>query len=60
MDVVTVAPRLTAVVAQTTTWEQFPEVWRQLLDEVYALARTREELAPGGRSTAMGTSIRAS
>ena len=40
------APRLTAVVAQTTTWAEFPEVWRQSLDEVYALVRTREELAP--------------
>ncbi len=42
----TVAPRLTAVVAQTTTWERFPALWRQLLDEVYAFVRPREELSP--------------
>jgi effector-binding domain-containing protein len=46
VDVVTVAPRLTAVVAQTTTWEQFPALWRQLLDEVYGFVRSREELSP--------------
>ena len=46
MEAVTVAPRLTAVVAQTTTWADFPEVWRRSLDEVYALVRAREELAP--------------
>ena len=45
MDVVTVAPCLTAVVAQTTTWEQFPGLWGQLLDEVYDFVRDREELA---------------
>ena len=26
----------TAVVAQATTWAEFPRLWRQLLDEVYA------------------------
>jgi effector-binding domain-containing protein len=31
-----VSRRLTAVVAQTTTWAQFPRVWKPLLDEVYA------------------------
>ena len=46
METVTVAPRLTAVVAQTTTWQQFPAVWKQILDEVYAFVRPREELAP--------------
>ena len=46
METTTVAPRLTAVVAQTTTWQQFPAVWKQILDEVYAFVRPREELAP--------------
>ena len=53
VDATTVAPRLTAVVAQTTTWEQFPGLWGQLLDEVYGFVRNREELAstagPGPR-----------
>jgi effector-binding domain-containing protein len=46
VETVTVAPRLTAVVAQTTTWQQLPAVWKQILDEVYAFVRPREELAP--------------
>jgi effector-binding domain-containing protein len=29
----------TAVVAQTTTWQEFPGVWGALLDEVYAFVR---------------------
>jgi effector-binding domain-containing protein len=40
-------PRPTAVVAQTTTWQEFPSVWGQLLDEVYRFARSRTELATG-------------
>ena len=44
---VTVAPRPTAVVAQTTTWARFPEVWGRLLDEVYGFVRGREDLATG-------------
>jgi effector-binding domain-containing protein len=40
VTVATVTPRLTAVVAQTTTWEEFPGLWRQLLDEVYAVVRS--------------------
>jgi effector-binding domain-containing protein len=46
VDVVAVAPRMTAVVEQTTTWEQFPGLWRGLLDEVYDVVRDREDLAP--------------
>lgn len=45
VSVVTVPPRATAVVAQTTTWEQFPQLWARLLDEVYAVVRSRPELA---------------
>ncbi len=29
----------TAVVAQATTWDEFPQLWRVLLDEVYAFVR---------------------
>jgi effector-binding domain-containing protein len=39
-----VSPRPTAVVAQTTTWQEFPRLWRQLLDEVYAFVRTSTEI----------------
>ena len=44
---VQVAPRPTAVVAQTTTWEEFPNVWGALLGEVYKFVRPRPELATG-------------
>jgi effector-binding domain-containing protein len=30
----------TAVVPATTTWAEFPELWPQLLDEVYAVVRS--------------------
>ena len=39
VSVVTVVPRPTAVIAETTSWEEFPRLWPQLLDEVYALVR---------------------
>jgi|HubBroStandDraft_3_1064219.scaffolds.fasta_scaffold281577_2 effector-binding domain-containing protein len=45
---VTVDPRPTAVIGQTTTWEEFPRVWRALLDEVYGFVRGRGDLATGG------------
>jgi hypothetical protein len=35
------------VVAQVTTWERFPGLWPELLDEVYAVVRPRPELATG-------------
>ena len=44
---VEVAPRPTAVVAQTTTWPQFPVLWGRLLDEVYGFVRQHPDLAPG-------------
>jgi effector-binding domain-containing protein len=44
---VTVEPRPTAVVARTTTWDEFPRLWRQLLDEVYRFVRAHEELGTG-------------
>ena len=44
---VRVDPRPTAVVAQTTTWAEFPSLWGRLLDEVYGFVRGRTELATG-------------
>jgi effector-binding domain-containing protein len=47
VETATVAPRLTAVVRQATTWEEFPRLWARLLDEVYRYVRPRPELATG-------------
>jgi effector-binding domain-containing protein len=47
VETATVAPRPTAVVRQSTTWEEFPRLWAQLLDEVYRYVRPRPELATG-------------
>jgi effector-binding domain-containing protein len=44
---VTVDARLTAVVARTTTWKEFPNVWGPLLDQVYRFVRRRTDLATG-------------
>jgi effector-binding domain-containing protein len=44
---VTVEARPTAVVAQTTTWPEFPKLWGKLLGEVYEFVRHRPELATG-------------
>jgi effector-binding domain-containing protein len=52
VETATVEPRLTAVVAEETTWERFPQLWPQLLDAVYAVVRPRPELGgpePGER-----------
>ena len=35
-----VAASPTAVVAATTTWQEFPSLWGALLDEVYAFVRS--------------------
>jgi effector-binding domain-containing protein len=35
----TVVASPTAVVAQRTTWEEFPKLWGTLLDQVYAFVR---------------------
>jgi effector-binding domain-containing protein len=43
----TVEARPTAVVAQTTTWEEFPGLWGQLLGQVYDFVRPRPDLATG-------------
>ena len=42
-----VEARPTAVVAQTTTWTEFPKLWGLLLDQVYEFVRPRRELATG-------------
>ncbi len=44
---VKVAPQPTAVVAETTTWAEFPSLWGRLLDEVYGFVRDRSDLATG-------------
>jgi len=44
---VTVEARPTAVVAQTTTWTDFPKLWGKLVGEVYEFVRPRPELATG-------------
>jgi effector-binding domain-containing protein len=46
VHVLDVAPQPTAVVAARTTWEEYPALWPQLLDEVYEVVRPRPELAP--------------
>ena len=46
----TTAASPTAVVAQATTWDEFPRLWRLLLDEVYAFVR-------GGGTTQTGHNI---
>ena len=43
----TVEARPTAVVAETTTWTDFPRLWGQLLGQVYEFVRPRPELATG-------------
>jgi effector-binding domain-containing protein len=39
--------RPTAVIVQTTTWMELPNVWGSLLDQVYRFVRGRAELATG-------------
>jgi effector-binding domain-containing protein len=39
--------RPTAVIAQTTTWKEWPNLWGQLLDEVYRFVRGHPDLATG-------------
>jgi hypothetical protein len=38
-----VAPRPTAVIADTVAWEDFPSLWRPMLDEVYVFVRACPE-----------------
>jgi effector-binding domain-containing protein len=39
VTVTDVVARPTAVVAATTTWQEFPTLWKELLDEVWACLR---------------------
>ncbi len=39
VTVMDVATRPTAVVAATTTWQEFPTLWKELLDEVWTCLR---------------------
>jgi len=39
IDIVVATARHTAVVARTTSWEEFPSLWVELLDEVYRFVR---------------------
>jgi effector-binding domain-containing protein len=43
----TVEARPTAVVAQTTTWTEFPKLWGPLLGQVYEFVSPHPELATG-------------
>jgi effector-binding domain-containing protein len=44
----TIQARPTAVIAETTSWSAFPEVWPRLLDEVWPAVRPRrDEIGPG-------------
>ncbi len=41
-----VAAQVTAVIRQSTTWEEFPRLWASLLSEVWATARASAEIEP--------------
>ena len=47
---VTVEARPTAVIAQATSWEDFPSLWGQVLDDVYRFVRRRGDPATGDAS----------
>ena len=42
-----VEARPTAVIAATTSWKEFPPLWRALLAEVWDTVRGDEEISPG-------------
>ena len=46
-SLIRVGPLVTAVIAQTTTWAEFPKLWPRLLSQVYGFVRTRPDLATG-------------
>jgi hypothetical protein len=51
VDVVTIDPLPTVVIAQTTSWEQFPYMWPKLLDEVYVFVRACRDFAAADNTT---------
>jgi effector-binding domain-containing protein len=50
-------PRPTIVIPEVTTWPEYPGLWRQLLDEIYAFVRSDAgfgpERPPGGWQNVM-------
>jgi hypothetical protein len=52
VTVQTAEPTPTAVVAATTTWAEFPNVWRPMLDKVWGFLRggAPEGLCQGGHN----------
>jgi effector-binding domain-containing protein len=49
---VEVEPRRTAAIAATTAWDDFPNLWGPLLDEVYVFVRQCPEFAAATEGTA--------
>lgn len=43
----TVEARPTAIIAEETTWDAYPQLWRALLTEVWQAVRGDEEVNPG-------------
>lgn len=50
VTIVTVAPRPTAVVAASTTWAEFPGLWKGLLDQVWAFLGEHPGLRTDGHN----------
>src|SRR5947207_6359365 len=42
VELTTTAESPTAVVAATTTWERFPTLWKEMLDQVWAFLRNSD------------------
>ena len=42
-----VVERPTAVIARTTTWDEYPALWGQLLDAVWKAVRSDSRIVPG-------------
>ena len=47
VEVVATVAVPTAVIAARTTWQAFPQLWPQLLDEVWRVVRAAPEAEPG-------------
>ncbi|TME51462.1 MAG: AraC family transcriptional regulator [Chloroflexi bacterium] len=42
IELITAEPSPTVVVVATTTWERFPTLWKELLDQVWAFVREND------------------